>query len=466
MAFRTGVPRRESQLAGSMGTSATSVMPEFDEFGDIESASLFISNRKELNNKFDSQHYNPKTGITVKRWGYPGEQQFEQAVKIAPGSDTDDAMARETFSTAGSVATGGDTTPPVPDSECCSWLHISAPNSVASGSTSGVNAGGKKGCVYYWSIEGCNPSYWGCGSLAAAGTGGSGAGLHQTSQGMVFIAPTIPDAKTINCGRTVDTKIKVAVLTADGKKQLAASVGTAGWSGFGMGPGDELYDLFGPEDVCNDTANITTVADPCNDIDECATAHIDYATLSLTFYESLVLSVGNSVQITGDHVYMWTLSGVGAFMGVNGYVAYGNYVTFKAPGFIQNCTNYSATVNLFCDGVKVDTVVIGIRGIFPDPVPRAGSYYWLTPAGTISCGHPYCPPGTCYWAFVSINGIEVDCNGKMGPYTVMGWNGWACQCSTEDICLERYPGEYPCFIWNKQYGAGGCCPDTGGTTTC
>lgn len=347
MAFRTGVPRRENQLAGAMGTSATSVVSEFDKFGEIEPYSLAIANRKELNAQYDDQMYNSRQGVVIRRWGAPGEQQFEQAVKVLPGSDDVDAAAWEKYhSTAGTASTS---VPPISDYECCAWLRIKAPSSVKSGSTSGISAGAKRGCVYYWSIEGCNPSYWGCGSLAAAGTGGSGAGLHQTSLGMVFIAPTIPDAKTINCGRTVDTKIKVAILTSDGQKQAAAAVGTAGWSGFGMGPGDELYDLFGPENVCDDTANITTVADDCNDGD-CANVHIGYAsnTMGVSEYQGLV-----AVGATSDMDIRWENTGGGSLSGS------GVNVVYSSPPSNWNCEE-SGYIKLYCNGVLVDSLKLGV----------------------------------------------------------------------------------------------------------
>lgn len=462
---RTGVPRREI-MTGIGGTASSTYTPSFDNMGNVEPASRYISNDKERNERFSAQTFNPESGIVIRRWGSPDGQEFEQGVKVSMSLAE---IQQEAIDIANAATAGIDGVPePItPDQECCAWLHINAPSTVESGSTSGINAGNKKGCVYVWSVEECNPGYWGCGTITAAGTGGSGAGIHETSKGVVFIAPTIPDKDTINCGRTVDTKIKVAILTADGKKQLASENGTAGWSGFGMGPGDLLYDLFGPDEVCSDTANITTKAGDCPILDECLTVHIDYTTLSLTFYEELVLTAGSTQPLTGEHTYMWVLSGVGALLDGTLTTAYGKQAIYRAPGFVEDCTNYSATIMLFCDGYKVDTITISVRGVFPDPVPRAGTYFWLTPGGTIGCGHPFCPAGTCYWAYVDINIIEVDCNGKLGPYTVMGWGGWACQCSTEEICIEKYPGEYPCYdYFGYQYAAGGCCPDSGGVTTC
>ena len=338
--YRTGVPRRLAAAASSAGTDGSSYYTPIDPLGNLEQSSLYTATHKEINTKFAGQKYNAVTGAVVKRWGGQDGQQFEQASKDQEGS-AERAAEIIYDSTAGTSGTDGTSDPPVEDWECCAWLQISAPSFVKSGSTSGVSAGAKKGCVYYWEIVDCNPSYWGCGTLTAAGTGGgSGTGLHYTDQGMVFIAPTIPDKETTNCNRTVDTKIRVSILTADGKKQVAAEYGSAGWSGYGMGPGDELYEEFGPERECDDTANITTVAEDCP---SGCVLDIYYTSNVVPLGGSQLLSVIDANPGAGNS-YAWSVSG-------GGYVipTTGKSTTYYAPESNFNCEE-NATVTVACVG--------------------------------------------------------------------------------------------------------------------
>ena len=374
--YRTGVPRRLAAAAGSAGTDGSAYSTPLDPFGKIEPSSLFASDRKDRNEDFAGQKYSAAAGVIVKRWGDQEGQQFEKAQKPSGLMGSDEVAAKTLYdSTAGTAGTDGTEEKPLTDDECCSWLNLTAPGWVKSGSTSGVSAGGREGCVYYWRIVDCNPSYWGCGMLTAAGTGGTGDGLHYTNEGMVFIAPTIPDKDTINCGRTVDTKIKVAVLTADGKKQLAAEYGSAGVSGFGMGPGDELYDEFGPEEVCEDTANITTVAEDCNF--GCLAAKIGFV--------SEAMHVGHSqdlVALYGDpsEEYGWSLSGGGQLS-----KTIGTAVTYTAPPSNFNCEE-NATVTLRCNGEVVDQLRIYVSDYYLPAAARRGIKI---------------APGTCYFDGVS-----------------------------------------------------------------
>lgn len=351
--YRTGVPRREVGAAGSAGADGSAYSTPLDPFGKIEQSSLFTHGRKERNEAFAGQKYNAAAGVTVKRWGDPDGQQFEQAAKAQMGADEVAAKTiyDSTAGTAGTAGTDGTDGDPLTDDECCSWLNLTAPGWVESGSTSGVSAGGKKGCVYYWRVVDCNPSYWGCGTLRAAGTsGGGGDGLHYTGEGMVFVAPSIPDKDTVNCGRTVDTKIKVAILTADGKKQLAAEYGTAGVSGFGMGPGDELYDEFGPEEVCEDTANITTTAEDCHEV-PCEGVRIGYTSSSMGPNAKQTLT---AVGFTSDMDIGWGLTGGGSLS------IEGSKAIYTSPSTNWNCEE-NAHIELYCNGALVDTLEIAIN---------------------------------------------------------------------------------------------------------
>lgn len=460
--------------ASTRGTAAQAARPDgvFDPFWRLESTSLHNANVKKAQEGFSSERYNSQEGIAVQRWGE--DQNFERTVKTGQGfNDMAKAAEDEYYDTAGTAGTAEDTTPPLTDEECCAWLSISAPSFVESGSTSGVSAGNKKGCVYYWSVEECNPTTWGCGTLTAASGGGTSGGLYTTDKGMVFIAPTIPETPA-NCGKTVDTKIKVSVLTADGKKQVAAEYGTGGLHGFGMGPGDELYDEFGPETVCDDTANITTNAHPCDELDECASVYIGYVTLAMTFYESQGFMAEKDGGFSGDHIFTWTLSGEGMLQGAgasgDGMAATGIIAEYKAPGYSPEkiCTDYQASLSLYCDGVFVDRVEITIQGVFPDPVPHAGAYWWVT-LGYSQTPSPWCAWGT--WFQLQTNLIEVDCNGKKGPYQVLGYSGYNCWCSaTWDDCVAEWValgGKNECYAWDiNTYGKDGCCPGGGKLAPC
>ena len=352
--YRTGVPRRLAAAASSAGTDGSSYYTPIDPLGNLEQSSLYTATHKEINTKFAGQKYNAVTGAVVKRWGGQDGQQFEQASKDQEGSAERAAkiIYDSTAGTSGTEGTEGDGTEPLEDWECCAWLQISAPNSVESGSTSGVSAGNKKGCVYYWEVLGCTPEYWGCGTLTAAGTGGgSGAGLHYTADGMVFIAPTIPDKETTNCNRTVDTKIRVSVLTADGKKQVAAEYGSAGWSGYGMGPGDELYEEFGPSRECEDTANITTTAEDCPD--KCLGSEIGFATQNMPAgsFQNLAVVGGSPSED-----YEWSLQGGGSISMTKGVST-----VYYSPSSNFNCEE-NAIITLKCNGVVVDTLGIAVYG--------------------------------------------------------------------------------------------------------
>ena len=469
--YRTGVPRRLAAVAGSAGTDGSAYYTPIDPLGNLEQSSLYTAAHKEINTKFAGQKYNAVTGAVVKRWGVQDGQQFEQASKDLEGSSERAAkiIYYSTAGTSGTEGSDGDGTKPLEDWECCAWLHITAPSFMESGSTAGISAGAKKGCVYYWAIEDCNPTTWGCGSLSGAGDTPSGDGLHYTNKGMLYYAPLIPETPE-NCGKTVDVKIKVAVLTADGKKQLAAEYGSAGWSGYGMGPGDDLYETFGPEEECSDTANITVTAHECEDEPyECTSASISYTTLVLTFYEGANFTVENPIGFYGNVEYKWTLSGDGGLVGdgaVSTSLAYGRTAQYKAPGLKAYCVDYGATLTLYCDGYPVDSVYITIKGVFADPVPRAGTYYWLTERPDTGPTSPICDPavstgvtGPYYWSYANINITEYDCNGKLGPFEILEWGVHACWCSQTSVCVARYNaiGAYPQWVLNPTPPPG-CCP--------
>lgn len=456
--YRTGVPRREgiTGVRGMSTSAGTGYTPakETDNIGFVEPVSLQNSSDKSRNEKFSAQKFDPNSGMTVRKWGSPDGQEYEQVKKVGRSLKDIEDDANWIMS-MGSVPGPNDRD--LTDRECCAWLRINAPSTVESGSTSGISAGNKKGCVYVWSVEECNPSYWGCGEITAAGTGGSGAGVHETSKGVVFIAPTIPDKDTINCGRTVDTKIKVAILTADGKKQLASENGTAGWSGFGMGPGDLLYDLFGPENVCDDTATITTVAEDCRG---CSGSEISFTTQHMPLGSSQGLGVLNGSTL---HNYTWSLSGGGSLSKTTGMTT-----TYVAPLSNYNCEE-NAYITLKCDGIVVDT--LGIAVYAPDSVGVMGHFLDNITVGYAACDHLMV--GGCYgtsgMCFTLYNCHEYDllCDGTIlqrAPGYEQTWcTGADCfpcespQCHTSaSRCYEglRYSS------WWLSYGKYlGCCGD-------
>ena len=194
----------------------------------------------------------------------------------------------------------------------------------------------------------------------------------------------------------------------------------------------------------------------------------------MTFYEGQGFVAQNDTGFKGGHSFLWALSGEGSLIGDNasgdGTRATGPVAYYKAPGYSPDkiCKDYQATLTLYCDGNPVDTVHIEIRGVFPDPVPRAGTYWWATDMYETNCGDSRCPPNTCYWAYLSVNLIEVDCNGKHGPYTVIGYSAIACHCSTLPMCREARGSHFPCYTTvTDVYGKNGCCPsDIGVVGTC
>jgi len=459
--YRTGVPRREG-ITGVRGMSTSAGTGyETDNLGFVESVSLRNSSDKSRNEKFSAQKFDPNSGMTVRKWGSPDGQEYEQVKKTCRSLKDIEDDANWIMS-MGSVPGSNDRD--LPDRECCAWLRINAPSTVESGSTSGISAGNKKGCVYVWSVEECNPSYWGCGAITAAGTGGSGAGVHETSKGVVFIAPTIPDKDTINCGRTVDTKIKVAILTADGKKQLASENGTAGWSGFGMGPGDLLYDLFGPENVCDDTATITTVADDCNEGD-CANVRIGYVsnTMGTNEFQGLV-----ALNTTPDMDIRWEIDGGGSISG------HGLNIIYASPPSNWNCEE-NGYIKLFCNNVLVDSLKI-YTTIYTHTYIAYIQYKTVCdadiPAGELE--NVSCPPvsagvdqgaSTCGYGFCYGKCCQTSyhCDGEIWArgYTATSWSwtqqsAW-CYLPHPDICYLHGDG-YIVDLRALYYPDEACCP--------
>jgi hypothetical protein len=466
--YRTGVPRREgiTGVRGMSTSAGTGYTPakETDNLGFAEPVSLRNSSDKSRNEKFSAQKFDPNSGMTVRKWGSPDGQEYEQVKKVGRSLKDIEDDANWIMS-MGSVPGPNDRD--LTDRECCAWLRINAPSTVESGSTSGISAGNKKGCVYVWSVEECNPSYWGCGAITAAGTGGSGAGIHETSKGVVFVAPTIPDKETTNCGRTVDTKIKVAILTADGKKQLASENGTAGWSGFGMGPGDLLYDLFGPENVCDDTATITTRADDCPGY--CNGAEIGYTTQHMATGSAQNLSVVNA---NPNAEYEWMLSGGGSLTKTKGPTT-----TYAAPISNFNCEE-SALITLKCSGGVVDTLGIAVYAKESEHVIFGTTKYLF------SIFKPVCQdyyggcdgvPGLCGILWVS-NSYWVFCDGSYGAVINPESRSWCrgqcnipCKnppCSStappcgNDTCFDEvgWCGITPSGVSFADLYLTGCCP--------